>query len=86
MSIKERPAAFIHTPAEHKVSSRRGSKKMAAIYWIEGKPYSVDDVAARINLSRQQTIYRISSVRARLRERNQPALLTWAVLTPKEKP
>lgn len=84
MSIKERPAAFIHTPAEHKVSSRQGSKKMAAIYWIDGKPYSADDVAQRINRTRQQVIYRISGIRERLRSQGKPTLLTWELVTPKD--
>ncbi len=62
----------------HDISRKRGSAKAAASYIIDGQYHTVDDVMARLNMTRTQAQRRISVVKAK------PGPLTWEKLEVKK--
>jgi hypothetical protein len=80
---KERAPMFMLTRAEYALSSRRGAKKMAAVYWIDGQPYSLDDMATRLGRTKESAMDRANKVRAKLRKKGLPSILTWELLETK---
>lgn len=59
-------------PREARKSGRVGSAKMAATYWIDGQPYSVQDVVDHLGIPKD------SVTRCAALQRAKPGPMTWA--------